>query len=119
MKLDISRGHRPAQLRNAHRHRAGVPVLENAARTQPERVLGIRLLWGRHVRPEPDLRPVVLARRVIELNAPSLLDVRIMRLGKPELGFSPATTLLNHWPAQPASLRVFRVWRQVLVLQSR
>ena len=68
---------------------------------------------------EPDLRAVVLGRRVVELEIAAFGDVRIVEAREAEAGLAPGAVLLLHdGPAQPPRVDVFLVRGEVLVLEA-
>src|SRR5262245_17787797 len=54
MHLDVGMGHGAMQLRDAHRHGAGVPMFEHAAGAEPEWIFGVGLFRCLLIGSEPD-----------------------------------------------------------------
>ncbi len=100
MHVDNRVWYRPVQLGHAPGHRARVPVLEHAARTQPQIELLIRAFCSGLVGTEDD--PGLLVRPAVEGHALTLLDVGIIAFTEsPERLFAP-----NNRPAKSTCLMI-------------
>ena len=75
--FDVGLGHCLVQLRHSLGHRAGMPVLQHPAGTQPHRVFVVGRLRRRMIRAQPEGRLLAVRRRLVELHALALLNIRI------------------------------------------
>ncbi len=110
VQLRIRGRSRLVQLLDAPRHRAGVPVLEDAAGGQPERVLVVRHLGRRVVRTQPERRPLAVPLGLVEVHPLGLLDVGVV----PGRVAVPGLLAVDHRPQQTTGLAQLLVGRQVL-----
>ena len=67
---------------------------------------------------KPDLRTVIMGRRVIELLASAALDERVVVFTEAKRRFSPGPIrLLDDWPPQPACRNLLTIWGKILVFK--
>ena len=118
MDFAVAVRHRPAELGHAHGHGAAVPVLDDAAGAEPERVFGIGFFRVALEGAEPDLRAAVLGGGVIEIDALALFHERILAFDEAIARFLVGSVrLLDDRPAHAGGFDEFVVGRDMFVFQ--